>query len=389
MRILHVVPSYLPATRYGGPIYSVHGLCAALAGLGHDVHVVTTSVDGAHDSPVPHGVPVARDGVTIWYFRSSFGRRLYYSPPMKGALEQLVPSADVVHLHSVFLWPTSSAARAAVRSAVPYVVSPRGMLVRDLIDRKTAWLTWLESTTLARATAIHLTSRRELIDARQLALPLPAPFVVPNGVDRRPSDDTPASSRVDRVRQSGPYCLYLGRLHPKKGLEHALAAMTDNDIRLVLCGPDDENYKPTLERAARELKVHDRLVFEDPVSGDDKWALLAHAAFVILPSLNENFGNVVVEAMTAGTAVLVSDRVGAADLVTAADAGLVCPGGPEPLRAAMLRLWNDPATCARFGANGAAYAGRELTWERVARLMSDHYAALIARSTAAGSTTRG
>ena len=52
VKLLHVVSSYLPATRYGGTIVSVHGLCRALAARGHDVHVYTTSVDGPNDSPV-------------------------------------------------------------------------------------------------------------------------------------------------------------------------------------------------------------------------------------------------------------------------------------------------------------------------------------------------
>ena len=53
MRILHVVPTYLPARRYGGPIVAVHGLCKALAARGHDVAVITTNVDGDATLDVP------------------------------------------------------------------------------------------------------------------------------------------------------------------------------------------------------------------------------------------------------------------------------------------------------------------------------------------------
>jgi glycogen synthase len=49
MRILHVIPTYLPATRYGGPIFTVHALARALIARGHDVEVVTTNVNGAGD----------------------------------------------------------------------------------------------------------------------------------------------------------------------------------------------------------------------------------------------------------------------------------------------------------------------------------------------------
>jgi len=125
MRILHVVPSYLPATRYGGPIYSVHGLCRALAGLGHEVHVVTTNVDGSGDSVVPLGDAITLDGVKVWYFHSRVLRRIYYSPEMMRHLKKQMPSFDLVHLHSVFLWPTWATARVARSAGVPYVLSPR------------------------------------------------------------------------------------------------------------------------------------------------------------------------------------------------------------------------------------------------------------------------
>src|SRR5689334_18782444 len=97
MRILHVIPTYLPAIRYGGPAVSVHGLCKALAARGHDVHVFTTSVDGPHDLAVPVGVPLDRDGVKVTYFRSSRMRRLYWSQTLACALRQEMKQFAVVH----------------------------------------------------------------------------------------------------------------------------------------------------------------------------------------------------------------------------------------------------------------------------------------------------
>src|SRR5689334_8622158 len=133
MKILHVVPSYFPAVRYGGPIHSVHGLCKALAARGHEVEVFTTNVDGPVDTDVPLAAPVAMDGVKVWYFPAPALRRLYWSPAMAKALRERISSFDVAHLHSVFLWPTWAAARIARRGNVPYVLAPRGMLVRELI----------------------------------------------------------------------------------------------------------------------------------------------------------------------------------------------------------------------------------------------------------------
>src|SRR3984957_865631 len=144
MRILHVVPTYLPATRYGGPIVAVHSLCRALAARGHAVEVFTTSIDGPLDSAVPYDAPVMLDGVKVRYFASRLLRRLSWAPALARTLQRDMAGADAVHLHSVFLWPTWAAARLAARSAIPYVISPRGMLVDKLIASrhhllKSAW----------------------------------------------------------------------------------------------------------------------------------------------------------------------------------------------------------------------------------------------------------
>src|SRR5882757_6078885 len=113
LRILHVVPTYWPAARYGGPIRSVHALARGLAARGHDVHVFTTNVDGARESAVPLGVPVDMEGVQVTYFPSRSLRRLYWSRAMGHALAAHMVACDIAHLHSVFLWPTWAAARAA------------------------------------------------------------------------------------------------------------------------------------------------------------------------------------------------------------------------------------------------------------------------------------
>ena len=116
MRILHVVPTYYPAVRYCGTIRAVHELARAQVGRGHDVHAFTTNVDGPGSSDVPLGVPVNMDGVKVWYFSTGAGRRIYRSPAMGHALDDALPRFDIAHLHSVYLWPSTKAARASMAS---------------------------------------------------------------------------------------------------------------------------------------------------------------------------------------------------------------------------------------------------------------------------------
>ena len=360
MRILHVVPTYFPATRYGGPIHAVHGLCRALAARGHDVTVFTTNVDGDSVSDVPVETPVLLDGVRIRYFASTM-RRLYVAPGMRRALHDL-RGFDVVHAHSVFLWPTFAAARAAARQRVPYVIAPRGMLVPELIARrsrsvKRAWIRLVERRSFARAAGIHFTSQREWDDARNVGMPLPAPFVVPNGIDLIPRPAVPRDSRT---------VVFLGRINWKKGLERLIAA-TPPDAKLIVAGNDEENLTPKLQALARGRNV----AFPGPVHGDAKWELLARAGVFALPSLSENFGNAVVEAMMMETPVVVSPEVGVAPDVASARAGIVT----TDFAAALTAVLRDPGN---LGANGRALVAAKFTWPAVAAQMEEAYRCSIA-----------
>ncbi len=379
MKLLHVAASYLPATRYGGTIVSVHGLCKALAARGHDVHVFTTSVDGAQDSDVPHDTPVDVDGVRVWYFRSPRVRRLYWSPQLGGALRTHAGEFDLIHTHAVYLWPLWRAAREATRARVPYVVSPRGMLEKALIERqstmlKAVWIAMIERRTLEQAAAIHVTSAREADQLQAFGLSLPQCVEIPNGVES-PMASVTASPAVAAALPRGRYVLFLGRIHPKKGLDRLIAALAlAPEVTLVVAGNDESGYLEVVRTLAVEAGVSSRVCMVGPVWGGDKQALLEGAAAVVLTSYSENFGNVVLEAMAAGTPVVVTPEVGVSTLVRESGAGLVPSGDAESIALALQQVWRDPVD---MGARGRAAAER-YTWPIVAQRMEQLYQSIIA-----------
>jgi glycosyltransferase involved in cell wall biosynthesis len=367
VKILHVVPTYLPARRYGGPIVAVHGLCKALAARGHGVHVFTTNVDGDSVSDVPLDRPVEMDGVQVHYFASSFAR-LYWSPAMRRALRE-ASSFDIVHIHAVFLWPGVAAARAAHKSGVPYVISPRGMLVPELIRgksafAKTTWLRLVERRGFEHAAAIHFTSQLEWEDARRVGLPLPSPIVVPNGIDLTPR---PPVARDDRT------LLFLGRVNWKKGIDRVIELMPSlRGIRFIVAGNDEEGLTPRLMALAQKLGVDDRVQFVGPVYGDAKDEMLARATLFVLPSRSENFGNAVLEALAMETPVVLSSEVGLADVVVNAGAGAV---GLEQIAG----LLEDSSRLRGMGRDGRALVESQFAWPRVAAQMEEAYCSIRSR----------
>ena len=386
MRILQVIPTYLPAWRHGGPIYAVHGLSKALIQAGHEVEVFTTNVHGNGRLAVATGVPQRVDGVPVTYFPVRFPHRLHRAPAMGRALRRRVGGFDLVHLHSLFLWPTAAAARAAERAGVPYLVAPRGMLVPDLVARqgrwrKRLWLWAVERRTLEHAAALHVTGALEASEAARFGYHLPRIVEVPNGLDATElilqPGATPSAKIADQI-SSGVDLLFLGRVSWKKGLDRLLPALPLlPGARLVVAGNDEENLIPKLEAQARELDVAERVHFVGPVAGADKAALLAAARCFVLPSYSENFGNAVLEAMAVGLPVVVTPEVGLATTVEETGAGRVVPGESTLWAAALAELLANETLRLELGKRGRAVVEERFGWAAIAARMAEVYRELV------------
>jgi glycosyltransferase involved in cell wall biosynthesis len=294
---------------------------------------------------------------------------------MRTAIDGSIAGYDAIHLHSVFLWPTYAAARAAARHGVPYIVSPRGMLVSELIARKSRlakklWIRAVERRTFANAASVHFTAQVEWDDARRIGIPLPNPIVIPNGIELPPADSTP------RLPDT---LLFLGRINWKKGLEFLLDAIKDvPGVNVIIAGNDDEDLTPKLRAQAERNGIADRVDFRGAVSGAAKDELLRTSTALALPSLSENFGNVVLEAMAVEMPVIVTPEVGLAADVESAGAGIVTSNLPEALAASIRRMLGDSDARAAMGRRGRELVRSRFTWDRVATEMEQHYMRLAA-----------
>ncbi|NKC13380.1 MAG: glycosyltransferase [Gammaproteobacteria bacterium] len=387
MHIAHVIPTYLPAKRYGGPIESVHGLSRALVERGHRVQVFTTNVDGLEESPVSTEEPHYLDGVEVRYAPISpvaLLRRFYYAPQLRLALSRSINAIDIVHLHSVFLWPISAAARVSAKHRVPYLIAPRGMLDKTLLAargnlRKRAWITLYEKRTLSRAARIHATSELEVAKLAELGLDLAPVCIVANGTD--------LPVLTGQVRDAD-HVLFLGRITPKKGLDQLIPAMARlRHARLTVAGPDERGYRARMEALAADAGVAGRVKFVGRVDRRERDRLLARASVLALPSRSENFANAVLEAMAAGCPVLLSPHVGLARAVDKAGAGLIVEVGVEPIAKGLASILANAVPDLGTGGLGMGgpcmgQAGRRLverqfTWNAVAGQMETTYTSII------------
>ena len=387
MQILMFSPNYFPATRYGGPVRSSHGLAKALIVEGHRVEVFTTDVDGPGRLDVPLCERTDFDGVPVTYFPISAPRRLYYAPRMRVSLMQMMSSFDIAHINGIYLWPGPMIARMAQKAGIPFVLSPRGMLVPAMIAGKSSlvkriWIASQERFTIANSAALHVTSSEEAEGVRRLGVDAGRVRVIGNGVCR-PSE-LPRDEAVEdfwRGIPKGRRVAFLGRLDWTKGVELAIEAVRDHsDAQILIAGPDQIGLRARLEpRLARQNGCSvGRFIGE--VNDIRKWALLKGADVLLAPSVTESFGMSVAEALAIGTPVVCTVGVGARTILEELDPPSVVGRTAEAVGAALSRLLDNPNLREDYGRRAAQFMAENYDWRMIARQMAALY-----RSVGAGS----
>jgi glycosyltransferase involved in cell wall biosynthesis len=350
LRVLQVTPYYAEAWAYGGVPRAATALARGLARRGHHVTVCTT--DAAEPAARARGLAGA-DGVDVHVFPNvsnalAYHWQLFLPRGLDRWLAGHAGGFDVAHLHACHNVPGATAARRLRAAGVPYVLSPHGTAPR--IERRRA-LKWLFDHTVgrgvvegaARLLAVSDAERRQLLD---LGVAGAAIEVVPNPVELEDFIAIPGGRfRAARRLAGRRLVLFLGKLTPRKRLDvviDAFAALGDEGATLVIAG-NDLGAGGDARRRAERLGVHTRVVFTGLLRGAERLEALADADVVVYPSRDEVFGLVAVEALLAGTPVIVADDSGCAEVIAATGGGrIVAQGDAAALAAAVREVMTAP-----------------------------------------------
>lgn len=372
MRVCHIVPSL--EARHGGPSKSVRALANAQTGLGESVELLA-SLEAGHPITSTGGDPAV-----IRTFPRVAPRWLSRSPELR---QYLAGSRfDCVHNHALWLLPLRYAHETAQRLNVPLIISPRGMMSgwahRHRLWRKRLAAQFVHPGALAAAAGWHATSPEEAADIRALGFKQPV-CVSPNGV-ALPSDAELAAARtvwheLCPAAKARPVALFYSRFHRKKRLKELIdlwLAEPRGDWLLLIVGVAEDYTAGELTAALAATGASDRIAVFD---GADRPPPYAVASLFLLPSHSENFGLVIIEALAARIPSLVTDTTPWSGLVSEA-CGWCVPW--EQYGAALTAaLATRPAELAAMGRRGRAWADREFSWERAARLLTEFYRQLV------------
>ena len=387
MKILHVIAALYPER--GGPAKVGPEMCRALAKKGVEVSIYTTNLNISGTLDIPTDRAVVQDGVPVYYFPSSGLRQYGFSFPLAEALKSFIPTFDLVHIHSLYMFHTSASAHFCRKYKVPYIIRPHGTLDpylrRKSRIKKRIYNLLLEKRNLDQAAAIHYTSEEEKeLAHRPMNIQSPG-VVVPLGLNPGDYAKLPAP---DSFRNRFPECrgkflfLFLGRLDFKKGLDLLSKAFGEiarqcGDVHLVIAGPDEAGCTKQMRMWLAEEGILDRVTFTGMLYGKDKLAAFNDANVFVLSSYTENFGIALVEAMACGMPVVISDRVNIWREIADAEAGLVTKCTADDVYKGMSTLLKNRDLRVKLGHNARELVAERYSWDKNIDLMIYVYARII------------
>lgn len=374
MKVLHVSPYFMPARAYGGPVESLYRLCLSLSRLGCDVRALATNGNGLGKVlEVEVGAEVA---VAAGFEVTYAGRiaRHSVSPGLVARLPFEIHRADVVHLTGVYWFTTIPTLLACKLMGKPLIWSPRGELQRWRGSRgRVLKRIWEMACRLSapRSTRLHLGSETER-NAALSRLPKFSAAVIPNAVR------TPTA--IKRTASEGRLRLgYIGRLHPRKGLDNLLQAcriLKDQgaEFSLVVAGSGRSRYTRELSRKIAALDLGNTVRLAGEVHGNAKREFFESIDVLLVPSFGESFASAVAEGLAYAIPVIASRNTPWSRLVEKG-CGLWVDNAPESLAAAIVEI--DAMPLEEMGLRGREWMAAEFSWDAIAREFCNTYSAML------------
>lgn len=384
MRILHVISDLLVSS--GGVASVVNGLSQSQAVAGMHVTIACLAIANRG----PQYTPV---GVTVVTFPRRKGGQLASSPELRQWLSEHSREFDIIHIHGIWMSPNHNAAVAARCLNVPYLIAPHGMLDRwsiqksKLLKRLYWWL--LQRKDFKNAAAAHLLNQAEKERSPWLA-GIPS-VIVGNGISASELASIPCRGAYRESLQNigitryTPICLFLSRLHPKKGL-HALLPLWKKgvlsyipDAHLIIAGTGDSDYVSQLEDIVAKENLGDRVHFVGQLAGAAKWQALVDADLFVLPSSQEGFSMAITEAMAAKCPVIITEDCNFREVAEVGAGLTVATGNMSQFCQAVTELLGDASRRKQMGEAGQALVRERYVWEKIAKDFEQIYSDIIAR----------
>ena len=304
---------------------------------------------------------------------------LYYSSELKKHAQELVAGADILHGHGLYVGTNYVFGKEARRQEKPLVYHVHGFFEPWILNRS-RWKKRLAHWLFEDANFRYVNFCRALTvkEADQIhSYGIKAPIVIaPNGLNL---EDYPRPEKIDEpietplipcLTKTKRRLLFLGRIHPKKGLDILLPSWASlsqvhKNWEMVIAGPDENGYLNEVRVLAQALGLLGQVRFTGPVTGSAKNVLLYSADLFVLPSYSEGFPMSLLEAMACEVPVVATRACNFPD-ITASQAGWECECTTESIIDTLKNaLLDDDLARKQRGQNGRRLVKERYAWPTI------------------------
>ena len=369
LQVTHVVDSL--NEQRGGMPRSALGLCEAISASNCKVNLCAVDL-GSSFGPL---LTSSCENVSINCVPCRSVKHVNISLPkgFRGMLMNAGQHPNVIHSHGIWSSVCNDAAVFSKKLSVPHVISPRGMLEESAL-RRSAWKKAIAKycyvlKNLKAAQCIHALTAQEAMSVRRMGLKNPI-AIIPNGISLGPFEKARCRAPLQK-RRDKKTILFIGRIHPIKGLKHLLIAWARikkqfSGWEVVIAGPDDDNHLLELQQITRDNQMEDSVIFRRSVYGKAKEELLHSSDIFVLPSFSEGFSMVLLEAMASRLPVVISSFAGCPEVVSAG-AGLLADPNANSFEQALTKVLSmKDEQRLKMGSNASALVTERFQWDAVA-----------------------
>lgn len=361
MRILHIVAEITDDGN--GLALFVQRLAEAQANQGDTVNIFThaglydpTKLQPRHTNPI------------------------YYKKDFALTLSKYAKEVDIFHIHGCWTYPVIAAAKIARKNRLPYIISTHGALAPVQLAYS-AWkknlATPFQRSACKHASLLHAASSCEAEwISNFVGTKAPAICTIPCGIES-PPDYTPKANQGNSNN-----ILYLGRLHPLKGIDILLEAFAASGVQedgatLTICGRDEAGTLAMLKKQAHDLAIEGSINFLPAIPHNNRWELISKCDALVLPSQSENFGMTIGEALIMGKPVIATKN-SYWQMLDEESIGFTIGANPNELSEALVKLVAlPPNERIAMGQRGATYIKENLTWDNTAAQLKAQYSLAI------------
>jgi N-acetyl-alpha-D-glucosaminyl L-malate synthase BshA len=366
MKITIIVPAFPPKV-LGGTEIATYNIAKYLGKRGHEVHIITQinveQLKGVEEEKFyVHSIKFKKIpllGIMIFWIKVLF------------TLKKIKP--DIIHAQNLDMGVGGVLAKLFLK--IPYVVYGRGTDVYSpWIFKKTISKIIIKNAGAAITLTEDMKKEMTKIYSRDIS-------VIPNGLDINKFNNLSKENirRSMNISNDEKIIIFVGRLHPIKGVEYLIESMDfirQNDVKTKLIIVGDGVGRKKLEKLVNKFDLSKNVLFVGIISNEDIPKYLTLSDILVLPSLKEGFPNILLEAMASGLPIVATNVGGIPEIIKNGENGfLVEPKNPKAISEKVLSLFENNEI-RRMIIEKNREDAKKYNWENITEKLEEKYRVL-------------